>query len=82
MSPTFYGPRKTNRASWTQENLDKALKVLQNKNVSIRDITLKNNILEKIFRTRIKENNFIKGNVGKKSYFHKLKNIYIHIDII
>ncbi|XP_039302962.1 jerky protein homolog-like isoform X1 [Solenopsis invicta] len=68
MSPTFYGPRKTNRASWTQENLDKALKDLQNKNASIRDIALKNNIPEKTLRTRIKENNFIKGNLGKKSH--------------
>ncbi|XP_071651807.1 uncharacterized protein [Temnothorax longispinosus] len=59
--PTFYGQRKTNRGAWTQENLDKALKDLQKGNVSIREVALNNNIPEKTLRTRLKQNNFIKG---------------------
>ncbi|XP_071562383.1 uncharacterized protein [Temnothorax nylanderi] len=66
--PTFYGQRKTNRGAWTQENLDKALKDLQKGNVSIREVALNNNIPEKTLRTRLKQNNFIKGRLGKKCY--------------
>jgi len=41
----FYGPRKTTKASWTQKNFNKALKAVQDQNISIRKT--KNNIPDK-----------------------------------
>ncbi|RLU23500.1 hypothetical protein DMN91_003705 [Ooceraea biroi] len=56
--------RRTNRASWTQEDLQKAAEdVLQN-GLSTRVAGKKYNIPEKTLRFRIKKNDFIKGKIG------------------
>jgi len=66
--PTFYGPRKTKKASWTQEDLNKALTAIQDQNIAIRTAAKNNNIPEKTLRNRIKTGNFVKGTLGKKCH--------------
>ena len=64
--------RKSNRALWTEEDLKNAGTAVIEKRLSIRAASKQFNIPEKTLRTRIKTNNFSKGNLGPTS---QLRNV-------
>jgi len=50
------------------ENVNKALKAVQDQNISIRKAAKNNNIPEKTLRNRIRTGNFVKGTMSKKCH--------------
>lgn len=66
--PTFYGPRKSTRAMWTQEQLDRAIKAVQIEHLPVRQAAWENNIPEKTLRNRLATGNFLKGRLGQPSH--------------
>lgn len=64
--PTFYGPRKSNRALWNQEDLNKAVNAVRVDKTSVRKAARDNNIPEKTLRNRLATGNFVKGTLGEK----------------
>lgn len=63
--PTTYGPRKSSRAAWTQEDLDKAIIAVRDEKKPVRQAARENNIPEKTLRTRLATGRLIKGRLGQ-----------------
>ena len=66
--PTQYGPRKTSRASWTQEELNRAIHLVKVKKMPIRRAARENNVPESTLRDRLATGNFKKRSLGQPSY--------------
>lgn len=66
--PTFYGPRKSCRGQWTQEQLNNAVEAVRDHQVSVRKAAKDNNIPEKTLRTRLATGKLKKTGLGGHSY--------------
>ncbi|KAJ3639912.1 hypothetical protein Zmor_003240 [Zophobas morio] len=66
--PTMYGPRKSSRGQWSEEQLKAAVEAVRNQNWSIRQAAKDHNIPEKTLRTRLKTGNLKKGSLGGASF--------------